>query len=326
MKKHKVKIPGKIIKIPYLTIKGKEKGKTCVISGGVHGNEINGIALVKKILEHCKKNKIEKRLIGELIIFPILNNSGFERHKRFVHYDNKDLNRSYNRNTTTASNLIANSLEKQFYSKADIAIDCHDSGKRSILLPHTRIHKFEDNYCTTCTREMAKAFGSKIIVERKGKKGMLAIEMTKKYKLPVLTVEVGGALEIKEKYINQSLDGIINILISQGFIPGEVKIPKKQYYLQDRFGIPAKEAGIVMFEKKLGQRVHLGDKIGKIYVPSKGKTKDLYSPMCGLIFSLQHVDSVIKGEIMYSILEDKKCHRKRRTTTDKFEEIININM
>lgn len=325
MKQMKIRIPGKIIEIPYIRIKGEKGDQKCIISGGVHGDEVNGIALVQRFLEYCKKTNIEKHLRGELIILPILNQSGFEEHTRLVTYDKKDMNRAFSRKAKTASNLIANALEKHFYSKADLAIDCHDSGKRNILIPHTRVHWGEGQTCKDCTKEMAKAFGSKIIVERKGKPGMLAIEMMKKYKLPVLTIEIGGALKVADQFLKEGLDGIINILKYTRMLPGHPKVPQKQYYLQDRFGVLAKDAGLIRITKKLGQRVHRGDKIGEIYVPAKGKSTDLISPMCGLLFSIQYADQVSQGEIMYSILEDKKCHVKRRTVK-LFEEIKGIEM
>jgi uncharacterized protein len=326
MKQLRIRIPGKIIEIPYLVIKGKEKGRRCILSGGMHGDEVNGIALVQRFLEYARKHKLEKELKGEIVVFPILNLSGFEKHVRQIAYDKKDLNRSFNRKDKTASNFMANSLERHFYSKADIAIDCHDSGERNMLIPHTRVHKHESHLCTECTHQMARAFGSKIIVERKGKAGMLAVEMSRKHTLPVLTIEIGGALKVAHDFLHQGLEGIINILRQQDFFPGEVTYPRKQYYLHNRYGVPSKYTGLLKFNKKLGHRVHRGDKIGTIYVPEKARQEDLTSPMCGLLFSIQHADSIVAGETMYSILEDKKCHTKRLRTARMFEEIKNIHM
>ncbi len=327
MKQLRIRIPGKIIEIPYLVIKGKEKGRRCILSGGMHGDEVNGIALTQKFVDYARKHDIEDDLKGEIVVFPILNLSGFEKHIRQIAYDKKDLNRSFNRKKDkTASNFIANSLERHFYSKADIAIDCHDSGHRNMLIPHTRVHKHESHLCTDCTHQMARAFGSKIIVERKGKPGMLAVEMAKKYTLPVLTIEIGGALKVAHDFLQQGLEGIINILRQQDFLPGEVYFPRKQYYLHDRYGVPSKHTGLLKFTKKLGQRVHRGDNIGSIYVPEKARREELIVPMCGLLFSIQHADSIAADEIMYSILEDKKCHNKRLRTARMFEEIKNIQM
>ena len=325
MKYLKVRIPGETIEIPYLKIKGKKGDQRCIIAGGMHGDEVNGIALVQRFLEYCKKKDIENHLRGELIIFPILNESGFKNHQRNVAYDNKDLNRCFNKKGKTASIKIANALEKQFFSKCDIAIDCHDSGKRNILIPHTRVHGYEKRTCAECTKEMAKAFGSKLIIERDGKRGMLAVEMMKQHGIPVLTIEIGGALKVADKFLDKGLEGIINVLKYVRMLPGNPKIPQKQYYLRDRYGVLAKDSGLIRFKKKLGQRVHRGDFIGDIYVPTKAKSYNLISPVCGLLFSLQHSDQIATGEIMYSILEDKKCH-VRRQTVQHFEEIKNIEM
>lgn len=326
MKHIHIRIPGHDLEIPYLHYKGSGSDKVCVISGGIHGDEVNGISLVRKFIEYCDDNNIEKDLNGELIVLPVCNQSGFEHQTRHVTYDKKDLNRCFHKKEKTASNLIANALEKNFYSKADLAIDCHDSGKRQILLPHTRVHTYEDQYCRNCTREMAKAFGSKIIIERKGKKGMLAIEMSKKHKIPILTIEIGGALKVAHKHLEKGLEGLLNILKSQGFLPGEPKVPAKQFYLKHRFGVPAKHTGIIKLDKKLGSRVHMGDTIGSIYVPEKAKTHGITSPMCGIIFSMQLIDIAKKGEIIFSILEDRKCHKKRRMTSGMVEELKGIKM
>ncbi|MBT3865292.1 hypothetical protein HOE67_02640 [Candidatus Peregrinibacteria bacterium] len=319
------------VKIPYIVLEGqrdkksKTAQKTCLITGGIHGDELNGIALVKRLLDYCEKEKIEKKLKGTLLIFPVLNVEGFKKQTRVNPLDRKDLNRSFNQKNKCPSTKIANALWKKFYTKADMVIDCHDSGKRNMLLPHTRIHPHQDKTCTTCTREMAMAFGSKIVIERKGKKGMLAVELGRIKKTPVLTIEIGGALKIADKFLDEALKGIINIFTHYDFLKGEAKLPKKQYYLKNRFGIPATHSGILKMEKTLGQRVHKGDKIGEIYVPMRNKTVDVISPMCGIIFSLQYVDAATKGEIIYSILEDKKCHVRRRTMR-MVEEVVNIQM
>lgn len=314
------------IKIPYKIFEGEKAGPTFVISGGMHGDELNGIALVKKLIDYCTRHKIEKTLHGKLIILPILNPTGFEKKRRTVQYDKKDLNRSFNRKEKSPSNIIANALVKEIYSQADYAIDCHDSGRRNVLIPHARIHDSQRTTCKKCTRNMAQAFGSKIIIEREGKAGMIAVEMERKFNLPVLTIETGGALKLFDNFVNKGLDGIINILRFYGMLPGEVKIPNKQYFLKYRFGIKAPATGIMKFTKKLGQRVHLGDKIGELYIPMRNRTIDLISPMCGLLFSIQYGESVAKDEIVYSVLEDRKCHVKRRRTASMFEEVQNIIM
>ena len=255
-----------------------------------------------------------------------MNQSGFKDRKRQVTHDGKDLNRNFNKEEKTASNHIANALTKHLFKQANLSIDCHDSGSRSMLIPHARVHADDNTNCRKCTHEMAKAFGSKIIIERKGQPGMLAVEMERQFRLPVLTVEIGGGLMLAEKFLEIGVKGIINVLTHYKFLPGKASIPLKQYYLKDRFGIPAKETGIVKFSKKLGTRAHAGDLIGHLYVPTKNKTIELIAPMCGIIFSMQNISSVAEGEIMYSILQDKKCHMSRRMTAGMFEEIRNIRM
>lgn len=327
MKKISVKIAkNKSVSLSYLEIKGRLPGPTCVISAGIHGNEINGIALVKKFIDYLEADNIPKHLQGRLFILPLINESGFQKLKRKIQYDQKDLNRVFGKKGLSASYKIAAALMINFYSKCDFVLDCHDSGSRSILIPHSRITPCTQEFCDLESRRLAMAFNSPIIVERQGKGGMLALELPHKYGIPTLTIEIGGALRLFPDYLEKGLAGIKNILAYKKMLPIPFHKPGPQFYLKDRFGIVAKANSVVNFDKKLGTRVHLGDLIGQMYLPDHNQTIPLKSPMCGIIFSMQYHNTAQKGKVMYSVLEDQICHVKKRSTLSLFEEIRNITM
>ena len=83
------------VKIPYLEIKGKKKGPHVFISGGMHGNEINGIAVVDKFIEWAANKKICDKLSGQITVIPLVNPSGFYHMRREVQIDKKDPNRCF---------------------------------------------------------------------------------------------------------------------------------------------------------------------------------------------------------------------------------------
>jgi len=145
---------GKDLKIPIAIAKG-EPGKTIFISAGMHGDEINGIEILKHFMETINPDKLH----GTIIFIPLINPWGFKKKSRYIPFDNKDLNRSFRQKGTSVTYTIAKALMKEIIIKCDFGIDLHD-GRTNIILPHTRI--FKKDKCTYL-KEMSHAFGSNIV-------------------------------------------------------------------------------------------------------------------------------------------------------------------
>lgn len=314
------------IRIPYIEFAGRESGPHMFISGGMHGNEVNGIAIVKEILEWLKKKNMQNRIKGKITVLPILNVSGFMRNIRRVPEDNADLNRAFNAdNADTLSKKIAKTLIKEIFAKCDFGVDFHDAGKGATLLPHVRIHKNDDLRCVSCSRGFAQIFGTKIILERQGDPGMLAVALQNDHNIPVITVEVGGERVAVHQYHGVCIDGIKNLLISQGMIDGTITVPEEQFILYGRYGIRAPTAAFIQIDAALGDTIHKGDRIGTMYDPVTVSSEEIVSPMCGLLFSKRMTNLIRRGGIAYSVLEYAECHTKR-TTLDKFESLPEVDI
>lgn len=330
LKVFKVKYKNHAADIPYYEIIGENDGPAMFISGGMHGNEIGGIAIVEKFLQWALEENIARKLSGKLTIFPLLNPSGFAHMTRRVHEDNKDLNRCFGlEEVTSFSEEVAAQLTDKFFRHHEFGIDCHDSGGRAVLTPHSRVHK---NEADGCIREIGQIFGTDIILERKGSKNMMAIALNRLFNTKVLTVETGGAQKIFPEFVEVGLRGIKNILVAKKMYPGNIYLPDKQYLLHDRYGISIDASAKIIFNIKLGDVVHAGQKIGKLYYPEKQKHEEIIAPMCGVVFSLWQQNQVPdlnegrkKSRIIYSILEVKNCHVKR-TTEDKFIALPKIDV
>lgn len=292
------------VDIPYFILEGDKPGPTIFFSGGIHGDEINGIMIMKQFLDWAEKDNLEARLSGKIYVIPLVNPSAFAHQQRNVFEDNRDLNRSFGvENPTTFSEFMAQELMKNIFTKCDFGIDFHSSGMDGALLPHTRIHTSEQEHYQTTTREIAQLFGTEIVLERLGEKGMLAVEMRTRYQKSVLTVEIGGDSKLYNGYMDEALLGMHNILIGKHMIEGNVTIPLKQYIVDDRFGVSIIEPAIVEFEKNLGDYVKPGDRVGKLYFPLKNKTQDIITPIGGIIFSRWQYNQAPAGTKIYNIVE-----------------------
>ena len=297
---------GKDYKIPIAAMRGKEDGKTCFISGGIHGDELNGIKLV-----HLLMTKIDpKKLKGTIIFLPILNISAYHKQQRKVVEDSRDLNRCFGKMGSSLSYQIAKKVTKDIISKCDFGIDCHDFGEREVMLPHPRIELSDDDLNEKkVIFEMGRLFGTKIILVRDGEGGMMAIESFKKLNKNILTIEVGGGLVLWDEYIESAFEGIKNILIYHRMLKGKIKLPREQYLIKDldRFKYVSRREGLLYKKVKVGDIVHKGDVLASIYDPITRKRKDIISKHCGFVFSLKLRDKINKGEGIASIIQNQDC-------------------
>ena len=306
---------GKELKIPILIAKGEEPGKTIFISAGMHGDEINGIEIIRHFIEEINP----ERLHGVIIFLPMLNPWGFKEKSRFIPFDNKDLNRCFNKNGESVSYKIARTLMKEVISKCDFGIDLHD-GRTSLLLPHTRI--FKKDKCSYL-KELSHAFGSEIILQREGERGMMAIESFNVYKTPVLTVEVGGALVLMEDFSAQVLSGLKNILIYGRLLNGVLELPVRQFFLDEREGYLAPVQGILHIEVELGEAVKKGQLIARIYDPLEDKEIKIKSKNPGVVFSVRRDAIINRNESILSILHFKLKSGKKALVPIQAQMLIN---
>ena len=302
-----------IITIPILIASGPSDGKTIFISAGVHGDEINGIEILQRFINNFDVTALK----GTIIFLPLINVSGFKAKDRYVQYDGKDLNRCFpGDDKGTVSEQIAYTIFKEVVLRCEFGIDIHDSGKGSVLLPHSRAHIKDDTGAYDSSRLNAiAAFGTDIIMLCKGMDGVLTIEASKPrfaasresghFGIPAFTVEVGGAMILWEEFIQRALVGLNNILIYQGMLEGKMILPKEQFLIpgEDDISIKAKMEGILKPRTKLGKAVGRGEELAEIYNPITLEREIIFAKECGVVHDLNVSAKVNEGEDVVGVLE-----------------------
>ncbi len=294
------------VKIPVVIAEGNEKGPTAFISAGIHGDEINGVAVLSSFLKQFNPRKLS----GTLIMIPVLNVTGFRAKVREVTYDHKDLNRVFNLRGRSVSHRMADTFLEEVCSQCDFGIDLHDAGDQDVLLPHSRVHIKESD---GCTHELGAQFGTEIVLERRGWKGMMAVECHRTYDIPVLTVEIGGGMVIWEKFIPAGVRGIQNLLVTHNMLKGKVVLPEHQFFLSKREGYIAPIEGVLNLNKGLGDVVVNGELLGEIVNPVTGESDKINAYECGVVFSVRQQAKIDKGQTAISVLhfkQDNICCRK----------------
>ena len=199
-------------------IRGKKKGPTLFISAAIHGDELNGIEIIRRL----RKLSLIKRIRGNLILIPIVNNYGVQNLSRYLP-DRRDLNRSFPGSAKGAlASRVADTFYQEIVSKCDLGIDLHTASIHKDNLPQIRANLEDEN-----TLNLAKSFAAPVILHSKLRDGSLRACAEDK-DIPVLLYEAGEALRLDERSIKIGVRGIVNILRHVDMLPeGSKKGPKK---------------------------------------------------------------------------------------------------
>lgn len=298
-----VEFNSKSVSIPYYHLKGGEAGQKVFISGGIHGDEVNGIFQIKRFLDWCGHQDLNSNLRGELYVFPVLNPLGFASMTRRVPLDDRDLNRSFGfAQPKSISQQVAVELVEAILSKCDLGIDIHDSGAENQLYPHTRIHIDDDLRSESCSEELARWFGLDFNYRRVGSKHMLANHMKTQHDIPVLTVEIGGSQEIHGQDVG--LKGVLNVLGHSGMIDYEPQVIAKQLSGSKRVFYRLQQAAVFEILVNPGDRVKSGDELYLEYDPISGTRHIVNSEQEGLILGINDNNQGVEGTKVLSVITD----------------------
>jgi uncharacterized protein len=268
-------------------------GPSVLILGGVHGNEINGIEIVRRSIEQKIYNNLK---CGTVIIIPLLNVYGFINFSRDVP-DGKDVNRSFpgHINGSLASR-VARILTKKILPHVDIAIDFHTGGEARYNYPQVRYARQD-----IVASKIAAVSGVKYLLEQP----LIAHSFRKAasdMKVPAIVYEGGESIRMDQHSIDKGMDVITNVLGSLDMInQNENQEPKEQFIIHkstwDRAAVP----GIFIWEKKSGDFVQKGERLGVITDPYGLRSNEVLSTYTGHIIGHNNASVVSLGDALFHI-------------------------
>lgn len=281
------------MKIPVEVVRGTEDGPTLFISAAIHGDEINGVDIVRRLLKH----RALKNIRGTLIAIPIVNVFGFNDKSRYLP-DRRDLNRSFpGTEHGSLASQVAYMFRTEIVSHTTHGIDLHTGALHRRNLPQIRAdlsHK--------PNLELATAFGAPVILDASPRDGSLR-EMVDERKIPMLLYEAGTALRFDHRASLLGVEGILNVMRVIGMLP-EPKLktaPNQPYIAKSSQWVRAPISGIFITRKKLGERVAAGDKLGFITNPFGDYEYTIESPVSGIIIGNSILPLANEGDGIYHI-------------------------
>jgi predicted deacylase len=279
--------------MPVHVIRSKKPGPTVFVCAAVHGDELNGIEIIRRVIGL----KSIRLLAGTIILVPMVNVYGVLNQSRYMP-DRRDLNRCFPGSAKgSLAGIVANKFLTEIVSHCQYGIDLHTGAIHRSNLPQIRANLSDEE-----TAELAKAFGVPVMLNSNLPDGSLresAVEMGVK----ILLYEAGQALRFDELSIRAGVRGIVNVLQHLGMVSRKRKSVKTitPFVANTSTWIRAPASGIVTTLKHLGDLVEQGDALARIGSPFGEVFGTVVASRSGVIIGKQNIPLVQQGEAMFHI-------------------------
>lgn len=278
--------------LPVHVVHGKKDGPVLFVSAAIHGDEINGMEIVRRLL----KLKLLKTLKGTLIAIPIVNVYGFINRSRYLP-DRRDLNRSF---PGTYSGSLASHLAKLFMdeivAKCTHGIDLHSGSGHRTNLPQIRATLDDPE-----VERLANAFGAPVIINARLRDNSLR-EAVIDMGIPMLLFEGGESLRFNEQPIAIGLKGIVSVMREIGMLAKKTR--KKAIHpvvVKSTSWVRANMSGIIHSALPLGTLVKKNQAMACIIDPIGDTEIELLAPFEGIIIGNLNLPLVHKGDAIFNL-------------------------
>lgn len=275
---------------PVEVIHGKKNGPTLLVCSAVHGNELNGVEIIRRLRTLPALNE----LAGTLVLVPVVNLHGFINQSRYLP-DRRDLNRCFpGRKTGSLGSRIAHGFFNEIVVKCSHAIDLHTAAVNRDNLPQMRA-----NLSTPGVEEMALGFGIPVIINSGLINKSLRAEAGE-VGIPVVTYEAGEALRFSEQAIVTGVRGITNTMQQLGMLdamPSTASVSKPAVARSSTW-LRATTDGMFRPLVTLGARVNKGDALGVVSSPFSSAEDVIASSVEGIVVGMARQPLVNEGEAL----------------------------
>ena len=273
------------VSTPVLVANGVAPGPTLCLTAAVHGDELNGIEMIRRVFHNIDPTKLSGALIG----VPIVNVQGFRRGSRYLP-DRRDLNRYFPGNPNgSAAARIAHALFNDVIVHCDALVDLHTGSFERTNLPQIRADLRNPDVVT-----LTHGFGAMVVLHSKPTVGTLRYAATMAG-IPAVTVEAGGPSQLELAEVKHGVKGLETLLNTLD-MTRRMRLwgdPEPIYYKST--WVRADNGGILLSDVSLGSSVRKGDLLGSITDPMSNARTELRSPYAGRVIGMARNQVVMPG-------------------------------
>jgi predicted deacylase len=270
---------------PVLVVNGQGAGPVLCLTAALHGDELNGIEMVRRVFQDLSPDSLKGSVIG----VPIVNIHGFRRGTRYLP-DRRDLNRFFPGNPQGSSAArIAHSLFAGIVRNCTVLVDLHTGSFFRTNLPQVRA-----DLSQAAVADLAHGFGGMLVLNSEASLGTLRRAATDAG-IPAVILEAGEPLRLQPKQVEQGVAGLTRLLRSLGMIRKAtlLKQPEPVFY-RSRW-VRADHGGVLFSVVRLGQTVRAGDILGNVTDPISNEQNLIYSPVEGRVIGMAVNQVVMPG-------------------------------
>jgi predicted deacylase len=277
--------------VPVTVLNGKGEGPILCLTAAVHGDELNGIEVVRRVLDDIDLQELN----GAVIAVPIVNLQGFYRGTRYLP-DRRDLNRHFPGNAKgSAATRLAHSFFTEIVRHCSALIDLHTGSLDRTNLPQVRA-----NLSSPLVAKLTQSFGATVVLHSVGERGSLR-RAAHEAGIPAVTFEMGEPMRVQPEQVEHGAKAIETLMYSLGMTSqrrfwGD---PESVYYRSK--WVRVDQAGILFSDVSLGERVSEGELLGTVTDPLSNKQYRVYAPVSGRILGMALNQVVLPGYAAYRI-------------------------
>lgn len=284
-------IDGLAAPTPVLVINGALPGPTLCLTAAVHGDELNGIEIVRRVMYDIDPRRLSGRVVG----VPIVNLDGFRRGSRYVS-DRRDLNRQFPGSARgSLAARVAHSLLEEILSHCNLLVDIHTGSLGRTNLPQVRADMRRDEVV-----EFTEGFGHIVVLHSPGTSGMLR-RATQARGIHTATLEVGEAQRLQSKPVAAGVRAINQLLQRQRMYQRLFSLgsPEPVYY--ESIWERAPTGGILLNGVRLGAYVAAGQELGAVIDPITNARTPIQARLAGRVIGMAVSQVVMPGFAAYHL-------------------------
>jgi predicted deacylase len=270
---------------PVLVARGARAGPTLCVTGGVHGDELNGIEVARSVFAGIAP----RSLSGTMVVMPVVNIPGFRRSSRYLP-DRRDLNRYFPGHPRGSSaSRIAHSVFESVIRFCDALLDLHTGSFHRTNMPQIRADLTHPGL-----ERLATGFGVGLVVHSAGEPGTLRRAATDAG-VAALTYEAGEPMRFQREEIERGVRGVTNLMVDLGLVRKLRRRVKPPLVFASSRWVRVDEGGIFITTRQLGDQVRIDDVLGTVTDPVSNERSEIVAPFAGRIIGMALSQVVIPG-------------------------------
>ncbi len=277
--------------VSVLVLNGVQKGPTLCLTAAIHGDELNGVEVVRRVVNDLDAAKMSGAVIG----IPIVNLEGFKRAHRYLP-DRRDLNRYFPGQVNGSyASRVAHSFFNDVIRHCDFLLDLHTGSMSRTNLPQIRA-----NLSDPAVADFAEKLGSIVILQSSGGEGTLRRAATDAG-IPAVTFEAGAPNNLQKEAVEQGVATVFSTLSSLGITTKSRRKRNAEPTFYRSKWVRAREGGILYSKVELGDNVKKGSVLGLLSNPINNTSSEILSPTEGRVIGMALNQVMYPGFAAYHI-------------------------